>query len=69
MAEFPREHYGREALTVAVVSHNGIIKALSRKGDTIFRGDEFLRNLHHIFVRLQIRVGFHSDIEFAQGTA
>ena len=56
-------------MTVAVVSHDGIIKALSRKGDTIFRGDEFFRNLHHVFVGFQIRIGFHGDIELTQGTA
>src|SRR6185437_5501232 len=52
------EHGRREHLALVVVVHHGVVVSLARERDAVFGGGEFLRQLHHVLVGLEIRIRF-----------
>src|SRR6185437_2491180 len=58
--ESERSRYQRRGkhLRPVVVVHHRIVVRLARERDAVFGGSEFLRQLHHVLVGLEIRVRF-----------
>ncbi len=67
MTEHGGEYHGREGLPVGVVGHYRIVEGLAGEGDLVFRGGQFLAELHHVLVGFQVGIGFHHHIETAHG--
>src|SRR5688572_16557706 len=56
-----REHAGddaaREHLAAVVVAQDGVVEGLAREGDLVLGRRQLLGKLHHVAVRLEVRVG------------
>ncbi|OPZ08268.1 MAG: hypothetical protein BWZ07_03185 [Alphaproteobacteria bacterium ADurb.BinA280] len=49
--------------------HDRIVVGLTCKGHLVFGGCQLLAELHHVLVRLQVRIGFGQRKQAAQGLA
>ena len=65
------EHAGDEVagenFAVGVVGHDRVVVGLPGEGDFIFRGGQFLGELHHVLVGLQVGIGFGNHHQPAEG--
>ena len=67
VSEESGEEDGRERLAVGVVFGGHVVVRLPGEGDFVFGGGEFLRELGHVGGRFEVGVGFHGDLELAEG--
>src|SRR5690606_31923043 len=66
-AEHARDEVGREGLALVVVGHDGVVEVLARVRDLVLGGGQLLGELHHVLVRLQVRVRLLQGEQPAQG--
>ena len=69
MAEGARQDHRRKALLRRVVESHGVVEGLSRKSHLVLGGGQFFGQLHHVRVRLEIRVGLRQREHSSQGSA
>ena len=65
VAKATGEQYWGEGLLVGVVGGHGIVKGLAGKGYFILGSGQLFRDLHHVLIGFEIRIGFHHYIEAA----
>ena len=63
------DEVARKHFAVGVVSHHGIVVGLAREGDFVFRRGQFLGELHHVLIRLQVGILLADHHQAAQRAA